>query len=371
MSDITKIKVDGESESSYKLFPKNREFEKRAGGNGGSQSGVQSDWNQNDKTAPDYIKNRPFYKELRSVTVENVSSDVLEGLPIFAIGDTVNVNVDGVEYSLVAYNDDGNVTIGDTWNDIDNGEGQLGWKLFLGADNTVWFYGREAHTVSFYLRDIVYHTIDPKYIRDMYYTSDPVETVLVEESTVSFSADDSGKYVAEFPLTFKATVGETYKVSWDGTTYQCTCVDLNDGDYAIGNLSINGSGPDTGEPFLMDVAIHVINVATLDGTPYHTISISRFVPGGVVKIDPKYLPKAAVITYDSNSNTYSSDLTNDELYESLLDGKQIVFCRTNQNGYDYLMSWAEGLKGRIDLTFAGNVYVSLIPDGTIIRTPDE
>ena len=36
MSDITKIKVDGETESSYKLFSKNREFEKRAGGSGGT-----------------------------------------------------------------------------------------------------------------------------------------------------------------------------------------------------------------------------------------------------------------------------------------------------------------------------------------------
>lgn len=36
MSDITKIKVDGELESTYKLFSKNREFEKRAGGAGGT-----------------------------------------------------------------------------------------------------------------------------------------------------------------------------------------------------------------------------------------------------------------------------------------------------------------------------------------------
>ena len=65
MSDITKIKVDGEPESSYKLFPKNREFEKRAGENTGSHSGVQSDWNQNDDTKPDYVKNRPFYKDVK------------------------------------------------------------------------------------------------------------------------------------------------------------------------------------------------------------------------------------------------------------------------------------------------------------------
>ena len=65
MNDITKIKVDGEPESSYQLYPRNEEFAKRAGGNSGSQSGVQHDWNQNDSTAADYIKNRPFYKDVK------------------------------------------------------------------------------------------------------------------------------------------------------------------------------------------------------------------------------------------------------------------------------------------------------------------
>ena len=41
MSDITKIKVDGEPESSYQLYPRNEEFAKRAGGNAGSQSGCE------------------------------------------------------------------------------------------------------------------------------------------------------------------------------------------------------------------------------------------------------------------------------------------------------------------------------------------
>ena len=51
---------------------------------GGGGGGVQPDWNQNDKTAADYIKNRPFYEnELLSVTIPDtpfvlykVSSDV-------------------------------------------------------------------------------------------------------------------------------------------------------------------------------------------------------------------------------------------------------------------------------------------------------
>lgn len=38
MSDITKIKVDGEPESSYQLYPRNEEFAKRAGGGGDASS---------------------------------------------------------------------------------------------------------------------------------------------------------------------------------------------------------------------------------------------------------------------------------------------------------------------------------------------
>ena len=125
--------------------------------------GVQSDWNQNDDTQPDYVKNRPFYKESISVTAENVTDAVLEGVPFFSIADTVTVNVDGVEHSLVAYDDEGMVTIGDPYSSLENGEGQLGWQIYV-RDSIVNFYAKEAHTVSFYSVDIVYHTIDSAYL---------------------------------------------------------------------------------------------------------------------------------------------------------------------------------------------------------------
>ena len=251
MSDITKIKVNGDLESTYKLFSKNREFEKRAES--------QSDWNQNDDTQPDYVKNRPFYM------------------------------------------------------------------------------------------------------------LDHVETVLMEEITVSFSKGSNGLYGVEFPSTFEATVGETYKVYWDGAVYECVCVDFNN-ILTIGNLSIIGAGPDTGEPFFMNIHNgEGILIGTSDTSDTHTFSISGFI-SGIKKIDRKYLPKAAFITYDSSNNTYSSDLTNDELYERLLYGEQVVFCRTNPNEYNYLMSWVEGSEGRINLTFAGDYRLSLVPDGTISVT---
>ena len=123
-----------------------------------------------------------------------------------------------------------------------------------------------------------------------FYTGGPVETVLIEESTVAFT-ENSGLYIAQFPSTFEATVGETYKVSWDGTVYECVCAYYN-GFNAIGNLSIVGSVSvsDTGEPFLMLVENgNGIQIGTTDISSSHTFSISGTVVP-VVKIDPKYLP---------------------------------------------------------------------------------
>ena len=147
------------------------------------QSGVQSDWNQNDETAPDYVKNRPFY------------------------------------------------------------------------------------------------------------TGDRVETVFVEQSTVSFVDQGDGLYGAQVQSTFEAIVENLYKVYWDGTTYECACIDVSVMPCPIiGNLSIIGMGPDTGEPFAMGVFNgEGIQITTTNTSASHTFSISGFVQE-VVKIDEKYLP---------------------------------------------------------------------------------
>ena len=124
---------------------------------------VQPDWNQNDNTQPDYVKNRPFYNETKTVTVENVTDAKLEGFPAFVTGNTVTVNVDGVEHSLVAYydEDEGVFTIGDIYSDLENGKGQLGWQIWCDNESSH-FYATEAHTVS-YLGVFIYK-IDNKFI---------------------------------------------------------------------------------------------------------------------------------------------------------------------------------------------------------------
>ena len=139
----------------------------------------------------------------------------------------------------------------------------------------------------------------PGYIKNRpFYTGDPVETVLVEESAVSF-VEQGRLYVAQFQSNFAPTGGEVYKVSWDGTVYECNCVESPDGAI-IGNLSIAGAGPDTGEPFLMGVmGDGEAMIYTLDTSASHTFSISGFA-SEVVKIDKKYLPEGAFTEADWN-----------------------------------------------------------------------
>ena len=137
----------------------------------------------------------------------------------------------------------------------------------------------------------------PDYVKNRpFYTGDPVETVLVQESTVAFE-EDRGIYVAKFETTFVPTVGETYKVSWDGTAYECACVNY-EGVTVIGNLSIIGEGVDSGEPFVMGAFNgRGAGIYTADTASSHIFSISATVTS-VAKIDEKYFPDTVATKSD-------------------------------------------------------------------------
>lgn len=102
MNNITKIKVDGEPESSYQLYPRNEEFAKR---------GVQPDWNQNDEAAPDYVKNKPFYLE-KTLVVELTKDDFVpdnEGHPFYTSSPKLDwmTSIDNVSIELNLVHNDG------------------------------------------------------------------------------------------------------------------------------------------------------------------------------------------------------------------------------------------------------------------------
>lgn len=59
---------------------------------------VQADWNQNDSTAADYVKNRTYYEESTYVDyVLNMSGTVITGFSMAEAGETMAVKINGVE----------------------------------------------------------------------------------------------------------------------------------------------------------------------------------------------------------------------------------------------------------------------------------
>ena len=99
-------------------------------------------------------------------------------------------------------------------------------------------------------------------------------TTLMEEQAVEFT-HVSTTYYATLPNPIEITKGQTYKVKWDGTEYECVCFASTDNVYRFGNMSILGEGGDTGEPFLYTYKISNQNCFfdTLDTSASHTISV--------------------------------------------------------------------------------------------------
>ena len=206
------------------------------------------------------------------------------------------------------------------------------------------------------------------YMPDGYPTKSVGTVTLMEEQQVAFKLN-KGVYGAELTHGFEAVKDQTYTVNWDGTEYECVGV-ISDSMHLLGNLSIAGMGDDTGEPFLYgyDIEQAAGMFVTHDTSASHTISVKttgeiftpmaeEFLPAGV---------GTAAIIYNSTGNRYGSKLTYDELYERLLDGKQVVLHRASYNEYLYLMGWMIKSNGDIDLTFGKNYTVTLKTDGTFV-----
>ena len=189
-----------------------------------------------------------------------------------------------------------------------------------------------------------------------FYTGDPEYTVFVEESTVSFSGSSS-LYMAQIQSNFEATVGETYKVTWDGVAYECACVDFS-GTPFLGNLSIAFGGSDTGEPFLMAINNGSgIGIYTKDTSASHTISISGSI-AEVIQIPDKYISDTFKDVVIAGNPQYWSEDDWAKYYGLFQSGKLLKINgigSSNSDGYALSMTYG-GAYNMSAITFTGNLY---------------
>ena len=195
-----------------------------------------------------------------------------------------------------------------------------------------------------------------------FYTKNPVETVLVEESTVSFAEAHEGIYGAEILPMLLATAGETYTVYWDGTAYECICVNYM-GYPVLGNLSIAFGGGDTGEPFVIMMSNEYIVIYTTDASASHTFSISKVLQE-IVKIDTKYLPfmpkpdGESYLTFKSQNSFKIGAHENTKSWDGTLEYFSSNNTWTVWDGISYLSALTNGAEYVLYLRGTGNTVIT-------------
>ena len=100
------------------------------------QAGTQPDWNQNDETAPDYVKNRPFYTgdAVLQDIVPATDVEIKTGTEIilatgveheFEVGKQYIVSMDGTETAYTSYEYGGTICVGDEFTAVIQGSGYV------------------------------------------------------------------------------------------------------------------------------------------------------------------------------------------------------------------------------------------------------
>lgn len=127
-----------------------------------------------------------------------------------------------------------------------------------------------------------------------FYTGDPVETVLVDN--VSITTEDDGDWCfAEDPFNISIEEGTTYKVEWNGTVYECVAYKPEEGvPVVIGNASFLDLTGGNGEPFLIYSEGGISFLLSQEAGTY-TISIAEE-KSDIHEIDKKYLGYEVITT---------------------------------------------------------------------------
>ena len=120
-----------------------------------------------------------------------------------------------------------------------------------------------------------------------FYTGDPVEKVLLGETSVEIAEDGGNVQISNVPM---FDIGTTYYVTFNGVEYECVAYGMWEA-IVVGNGAIAGGSGGNGEPFLVVGGYNFIYASEAGG---HTVGISTMTPE-IHKIDKKFLPHGSTI----------------------------------------------------------------------------
>lgn len=296
---------------------------------------VPSDWNQNDETASDYVKNRTHYmgmvnqeliveQEIANTTAGNNANTIVGECPIteksvfyITMDGTTYVSNNPYYYESVPAWYFGGISVDDSGQlSIDYTVCPLVGFVQIAAESYITIVITEdggSHTVSVTMDVEKAIPLDEKFIPDSvkanpdwnqndetsaayiqnrpFYEGNPVETVVLEEQTFTSAMTGVGFGGTLSGVSLPIESGQTYTVIYDGVPYNTQTIESTYGP-ALGNLSLMIAGEeDSGEPFvILSPGEGNIGIGTNDTeSKTHTFSVNGII-STVYKIPDKFLP---------------------------------------------------------------------------------
>lgn len=310
---------------------------------------AKPDWNQNDETAIDYIKNRPFYDEYLGVavtapvtlvadsdtnntkyicknmqnivTLPNTFHEKYQDCKLL-LGDRVFENIQYEEYynQYIGY-DENNLRLFINYASRGNYDS---WYLWL--DDCPEDENSTINTTFSVVAPMPLKQIDPKYLPEGGFGYDELGEIVISNTEVNCQDESNGSYWGD--LTVPDLIrGDTYAVIWDGIEYLCIAEDDLYGGEKLGNFAVVGEGNDTGEPFFIyeeENGAYSAVASSISGT--HTVKILKAVTH---KIDSKYLPEHIHLWNDIEDKPFGEDVIEEVFFE-----ESTLECST-QDGSNY------------------------------------
>lgn len=261
----------------------------------------QPDWNQNDPTKADYVKNRTHW-----IDFTNEIQPAIEVTPFFnaeleipmgelgnfylTVGKKYKVVFDGKEYIceaiMATMEGQSAPAIGNTLvaGGADTGDPFAIFRIATDSSAYSIFFDMDPHIIQIF--EEVPHKISNKFIPTLEEMRTE-EVVIIPETELSGTESDDMTVSFMLETVFSYTVGSTYRIMWNGVEYTCVAVDLG-GIGAIGNLSAAGiSGGNSDAPFISANEGGTLVFVGLDGSTTLIVSVAEVKP---VKIPTKFVP---------------------------------------------------------------------------------
>lgn len=297
----------------------------------------KSDWNQNDPTAANFVKNRPFYESIELLFDQRV--EFTEGmysqselLPI-SVGDVVKVTWDGVEYKCVALDASaigatGALLVGNfpPLTGVDTGE-PFAIAIIPGQGMDILDTSEEGVSgANVKIEGIVAHTIDPKFLPDGIGGGGIEIVTVAETSTYATAPQQASMTLTEIAKAIYA--GKTvFFQPYDGLLLPVAF------NHRLNDLVTGVAAIDTVEdPYIMFGAI------SEDGTFYYRIiDINGYIHGNSIDFKEK---QTITVVINKSGTSYTSSHTFSDLQQALMARKHVM--ATYRTEYYQVWSYLSG-----------------------------